>query len=149
MTELEPRASTESPHRESASVTAVLLIAHGSRRAEANGDLVQLARRIQAAIDYPIVEIAFLEIAAPDILTGAECCAARGANRVLMCPYFLSAGMHLMRDLREARGRLAKAFPHIEFRLGPPLGPHPLLDQLVIERIREAEIGVDSESGTG
>ena len=119
--------------------TAILLIAHGSRREEANEDARALAERIAARGEYPIVRAAFLELAEPDIPTGAEACVAAGATRVLMIPYFLAEGVHLHRDLVAARDELAGRFPHVDFRLGSALGPHSLLDRLVIERIREAD----------
>ena len=119
--------------------TAVLLIAHGSRHPSANDDLHALAARLLAAGEYPIVEACFLELAEPDIPTGGDRCVARGATRVLMIPYFLSAGVHLRRDLTAAREELSRRHPHVEFRLGSPLGPHPLLDSLVAARIRELE----------
>jgi sirohydrochlorin ferrochelatase len=118
---------------------AVLLIAHGSRQPAANDDLHGLAKRLVATGAYPIVEACFLELAKPDIATGGDHCVARGATRVLMVPYFLSAGVHLERDLAESRHNLSRRHPDVEFRLGPPLGPHPLLDQLVAERIRELD----------
>jgi sirohydrochlorin ferrochelatase len=120
--------------------TAVLLIAHGSRRAEANDDARALAGRIAATGEYPIVRAAFLELAGPDIPAGAEQCIAAGAARVLMVPYFLAEGVHLRRDLTAARDELAGRYPAVEFRLGAPLGPHPLLDRLVCERIRETAL---------
>jgi sirohydrochlorin ferrochelatase len=119
--------------------TAVLLIAHGSRHAPANDDLHQLVARLMEEGAYPIIEAAFLELAEPDIPAGADRCVARGAQRVLMVPYFLSAGVHLLRDLAVARDELARRHPAVEFRLGPPLGPHPLLERLVRERIRQAD----------
>ncbi len=119
--------------------TAVLLIAHGSRHAPANDDLHRLAERLSAGAGYPIVEAAFLELAEPDIAEGGGRCVARGARRVLMVPYFLSAGVHLIRDLTAARDDLKARHPGCEFRLGPPLGPHPILDRLVEERIRETD----------
>ena len=121
--------------------TAVLLIAHGSRHAPANDDLHAMAARFAAQGEYPIVEACFLELAEPDIATGARRCVDRGATRVLMIPYFLSAGVHLLRDLTKAREELSRCHPGIEFRLGPPLGPHPLLDALVAARIGELERG--------
>ena len=117
--------------------TAVLLIAHGSREPSANADLHELAARLSASGEHPIVEAAFLEVAEPDIPSGGDRCVARGATRVLMIPYFLSAGVHLRRDLTAARDDLARRYPDVEFRLGPPLGPHPLLDSLVAARVRE------------
>jgi sirohydrochlorin ferrochelatase len=120
-------------------LTAVLLIAHGSRYAQANDDLFQLAARLAATGDSPIVEASFLELADPDIPGGAARCVKRGALRVLMIPYFLSQGMHLTRDLTNARAALSQRHPGVEFRLGAPLGPDPLLDRLVRERIRQTE----------
>lgn len=117
--------------------TAILLIAHGSRHEAANDELRDLAARIEAQGKYPIVEASFLELAEPDITTGAIRCVNKGATRVLMVPYFLSAGVHLLRDLTAARDALAGLHPKVEFRLGPPLGPHPLLDALVAERIAQ------------
>jgi sirohydrochlorin ferrochelatase len=119
--------------------TAVLLIAHGSRLDAANDDARRLAARIEARGGSPIVEPAFLELAEPDIPTGADRCIARGARRVLLIPYFLAAGAHAARDLAEARDALAARHAGVEFVLAPPLGPHPLLDALVMERIAEAE----------
>jgi sirohydrochlorin ferrochelatase len=114
---------------------AILLIAHGSRHAPANDDLHELAARFVARGEYPIVEACFLELADPDILAGGARCVIRGATRVLMIPYFLSAGVHLTRDLSTARDALRSRHPGVEFRLGPALGPDPLLDRLVSERI--------------
>jgi len=121
--------------------TAVLLIAHGSRHQPANEELVALAARIAGQGGYPIVEACFLELAEPDIPAGGRRCVERGVGRVLMIPYFLSAGVHLLRDLTSARDGLMRAFPRVEFRLGPPLGPHPLLDELVAARVGELDRG--------
>jgi sirohydrochlorin ferrochelatase len=116
---------------------AILLIAHGSREPAANDDLLGLASRLAALGTYPIVEACFLELAEPDIPAGGERCVARGATRILLVPYFLSAGVHLRRDLTIARDELRRRYPGVEFRLGAPLGPHPLLDQLVEVRIKD------------
>jgi sirohydrochlorin ferrochelatase len=119
--------------------TAVLLIAHGSREPAANDDLHALADRLAATSENPIVVACFLELAEPDIPTGGERCVARGATRVLMIPYFLSAGVHLRRDLTAAREELERRHPGVAFRLGPALGPHPLLDELIAARIHEMD----------
>ena len=61
-------------------MTAVLLIAHGSRQPPANDDLHQLAARFAARGGYPIVEACFLELAEPDIADRRRRCVARGAT---------------------------------------------------------------------
>jgi sirohydrochlorin ferrochelatase len=123
--------------------TAVLLIAHGSRRTEANDDLRHLAELLLARGPYRLVEISYLELAAPSIAEGGRACAARGAKRVLMLPYFLSAGRHVTSDLEQHRIDLAREFPAVEFQLCAPLGLHPKIVDVVVDRLREG----DEESG--
>ena len=117
--------------------TAALLIAHGSRRAEANADLVKLADAVRATSQFGIVEIAYLELAQPDIPAGADACVSRGAQRVLMMPYFLSAGVHVRNDLQKFQQNFREKYPGVEFDVCEPLGLHPKLVEVVIERLRE------------
>lgn len=118
--------------------TALLLIAHGSRQEEANADLRHVASGLRAR-GWSIVEPSYLELAGPSIAESGARCLEQGAERVILVPYFLSAGVHVRRDLTEARATLAERFPGIDFRLAEPLGQHPLLVDVVAERIREAE----------
>lgn len=121
--------------------TAVLLIAHGSRRAAANDDLRRLAELLVQQGPYRVVEVSFLELTEPTIAAGGAACAARDVRRVLMLPYFLSAGVHVEQDLAEQQRALQQRFPDVEFVLCAPLGLHPLLLQIVLDRLREAERG--------
>jgi sirohydrochlorin ferrochelatase len=125
--------------RLSDNITALLLMAHGSRRPKANADLDYLVDQLRQQGRYPIVQASFLELAEPDIEQGAAQCVAQGATRVLMLPYFLSAGKHVQQDLTEICQRLANRFPHVDFHLGEPLGRHPLLLDIVIQRAQEME----------
>ena len=114
-----------------------MLIAHGSRRPEANADLVRLADAVQATDQFGIIEIAYLELADPDIPTGANNCVNRGAERVLMMPYFLSAGVHVRNDLQKFQEDFHLKYPGVTFEVCEPLGLHPKLVEVVIERLRE------------
>ncbi|MFO0811423.1 MAG: CbiX/SirB N-terminal domain-containing protein [Gemmataceae bacterium] len=114
--------------------TALLLIAHGSRQPEANADLHRVADQIRTAGHYAIVVPSYLELAEPTIEAGGSQCVEAGASRVVMVPYFLAAGVHVRRDLAAARDALDAAFPMVSFQLAEPLGPHPLLTRIVLER---------------
>ena len=131
----------EAPRVKPQERTAVLLIAHGSRRPEANADLAQVAEAVLARGPYLIVEVAYLEIAEPTIPQGARNCVDRGAERVLMLPYFLSAGNHVVEDLERHRRDLSEESPEIEFRLCGPLGLHPLMVDVVLARLEETQTG--------
>ncbi len=117
---------------------AVLLVAHGSRRPGANDDLVQLAWALRETGEFDLVETAYLELAPPDIPAGAAACAAAGATHVRILPYFLSAGTHVAEDLERHRRELAQQFPQVEFVLCGPIGLHPLMIEIVLDRLREA-----------
>jgi sirohydrochlorin ferrochelatase len=119
--------------------TALLLIAHGSRQAEANDDLHHLAERLRSLGRFPIIEPAFLELAEPTIAQAGRRCIEQGADRVILVPYFLSAGVHVGRDLQAHRDALARDFPAVAFALAEPLGPHPLLEEIVSQRAAQAE----------
>jgi sirohydrochlorin ferrochelatase len=118
--------------------TALLLIAHGSRRPEANADLEHLAGVLRADGEYQHVQPAYLELCEPAIVAGGDLCVAAGAARVVLLPYFLSAGRHVTEDLAAARDELAGRHPGVTFLLAEPLGRHPLLAQVVTERARKA-----------
>jgi sirohydrochlorin ferrochelatase len=118
--------------------TALLLIAHGSRQDEANADLHRVVAELRRRGEYKIVEASFLELAEPPIAEGAARCVAQGAGCVVLLPYFLSAGVHVRRDLTEACRSLAARFPQVDFRLAEPLGTHPLLIEVVAQRARQA-----------
>jgi sirohydrochlorin ferrochelatase len=116
--------------------TALLVIAHGSRQAEANADLHFVVDGLRRR-GWDVAEPAFLELAEPSIDEAGRRCVEQGARRVVLLPYFLSAGVHVQRDLAAARGRLAALYPGVEFRLAEPLGRHPLLLDVLAERARE------------
>jgi sirohydrochlorin ferrochelatase len=113
--------------------TGLLLIAHGSREAPANADLEHVADQLRRR-GYEIAVAAYLELAEPDIETGGRRCVELGAEQVVMVPYFLSAGVHVRRDLTAARAKLATAFPLVDFRLAEPLGRHALLIDVIVDR---------------
>lgn len=117
--------------------TAVLLIAHGSRLAAANADLLQLAEQLRSRFPGHTIETAYLELTGPTIPQGAARCVDLGATRVLLLPYFLSAGTHVTEDLRRFRTQFAEQWPSVRFELCPPLGLHPLMLEIVCDRLRE------------
>jgi sirohydrochlorin ferrochelatase len=116
---------------------ALLLIAHGSRRAEANADLEFVAAAMRERGAFGCVRCAYLELTQPTIPEGGEACVAAGATRVVMLPYFLSPGVHVREDLIEFRSELTAKFPEVEFVLAEPLGRHPLLLDIVEQRAGE------------
>jgi len=119
--------------------SAILLIAHGSRVDAANTDLKQLSLQLESRCPGEIVEPAFLELAEPTIPQGFQACIERGAGDVRLLPWFLSAGAHVTQDLEEFRRQFEEQYPNVRLRLCPPLGLHPLMIDILLDRLEQAE----------
>lgn len=83
---------------------ALLIVAHGSRRAESNTEIKTLTSEVarRAASKFDLVECAFLELAEPLIPDGINGLVARGATAIVVVPYFLAKGAHVKDDIPEA-----------------------------------------------
>jgi sirohydrochlorin ferrochelatase len=117
--------------------TAILLMAHGSRIAEANDAVREIAALVKKMTDYEIVEVSFREQHKPDIQQGVDACVAQGAERIMLVPYFLYMGAHVREDLPEEMAKAKERHPGVEFVMGKHLGVHRKLAEVVVERIAE------------
>ncbi|KIH76331.1 CbiX protein [Geoalkalibacter ferrihydriticus] len=118
--------------------TAILLMGHGSRIPAANEALHAIAAMVRECTGFEIVEVSFREQHAPNIQKGIDACVAQGAQRVLLYPYFLFAGAHVLEDLPAEMEEAARRYPGLVMALGEPLGVHAKLGEIVCERIEDA-----------
>jgi sirohydrochlorin ferrochelatase len=102
---------------------ALLLVAHGSRRESSNGEIRELTDRLREDdSDFDIVDCAFLELAEPSIPDGIRCLIRQGASEVVVLPYFLSAGRHVVEDIPGDIKQVVDEHPDVEIRQAPYLG---------------------------
>jgi sirohydrochlorin ferrochelatase len=105
-------------------MNALIIVAHGSRRAESNDEVRRLTGRVRekAGSRFAMVECAFLELAEPSIPDGIDCAIRNGAREVVVLPYFLSAGRHVAKDIPEQVSAKQAQHPDVTIRLVPHLG---------------------------
>ena len=114
---------------------AILLIDHGSVRAEANHMLSCAANLLQHMVgNNAIVRFAHMELAEPSIAQGFADCASAGATEVIAFPYMLSPGKHVSRDVPRLVSEAAAAFPNVAFRVTGAFGVHEKLAELIAIR---------------
>ena len=118
--------------------TAVLMMAHGSRIAEANNAAREVAAMVKEMTGFEIVEVSFREMHDPNIQQGIDTCVARGADRILLMPYFLFPGAHVLHDLPEEIAEAKKRYPGLVMEMGEHLGAHRKLAEIEAERIGES-----------
>ncbi len=117
--------------------TAILMMAHGSRIAEANGAAREVAAMVKEMTGFEIFEVSFRELHEPNIQQGIDACVARGAERILLMPYFLFMGAHVQHDLPEEIEEAQKRHPNLIMEMGGHLGAHRKLAEIEAERIGE------------
>ena len=116
---------------------AMVLIDHGSQRAEANLQLEELARKIRVREPEMIVRIAHLEIAEPNLGDAIEACVKDGAREIVVLPYFLGPGRHTSEDIPSLVEEACARHPGVEVHISAPLGIHDKLVDVVLERVNE------------
>ena len=118
-------------------MTGFIVFAHGSRVESANQAVREVASQMAASGQH-VVEPAFLELGAPDLTTATGLLIARGANRIVVIPYFLTLGTHMQRDLPRLALEASRAHGDIEIRVTSTLDGHPALLQALLDRANEA-----------
>ena len=117
---------------------SLLLVAHGSRRAESNVEIAALAARLasRASGEFDIVEHAFLELADPLIPDGIERCIAKGATSVQVVPYFLARGTHVADDIPEQVAIKQVEYPDMDIHITEYLGTSDKLVDVLLNLAR-------------
>ncbi len=114
---------------------AFLLVDHGSRAREANESFEEVARLVRERVGEGIVvATAHLELAPPSVPEAIASLVERNAREIVVVPYFLAAGRHSREDIPKLVSDATVAHPDVLFTIAEPLGPHPLLAELVLLR---------------
>lgn len=127
----------------------LLVIAHGSRDPRHAATVHALTARIRSLRPGLRVETGFLEFNAPSVPRVLERLAAEGTDEVVALPLLLTRAFHAKSDipsvLREARARL----PRLRISQADVLGPSPLLNAALEQRLYEAGVRPGDKSSTG
>ena len=113
----------------------VIVVDHGSRRKQSNDMLLDVAAMFQQHSGYKIVEPAHMDLAEPSLAAAFDRCVQRGARLIVIHPYFLSPGRHWNRDIPALASAAAQEHPGVPFLVTAPLGLHPLMAEIMSQRI--------------
>ncbi len=94
--------------------------------------LFELARRMEARGDAPIVEAGFLNYSEPTFEAAFEKCVARGATQITIAPYFLIAGYFVKVSLPPKIAAMSEKFPDVEVKVAEALKTHEFLADAIV-----------------
>lgn len=119
-------------------MNTLIILAHGSRREESNLEIKNLTNQVKdiAASEYDIIECAYLELAAPNLLECIDSNISKGATKITIVPYFLNSGNHVKRDIPAMIQTATDKYPDCEFNVSLCIGMSEKMPSLILERAR-------------
>ncbi len=119
----------------------MLLVAHGSRRAQSNEEIKLLTEKVSALAgdNFDLVDCAFLELAEPLIPDGIQAMIERGATSVLVVPYFLAKGAHVASDIPEEVAKVVKLHPDVDISISQYFGAAEAVPELLVKLALSSE----------
>jgi len=117
---------------------AIILLAHGSRVPEAGNGMERVVQRLRERLKNCIVEACYMSRLGPHFPEVLEKCVAEGAKKIILSPYFLHTGLHMVLDIPKMMQEKVKEFPDVKLIFGKQLGFDECLVDLVGKRIVES-----------
>lgn len=118
---------------------ALIVLGHGSRAVGAADNMEKVAAKLKERLDYEIVEICQMSgrgVLFPEVF---DRCMEQGAASVLVLPYFLHRGVHILLDVPEMMKEKAEEYPGVRIVLGSNLGFDEALVDIMMKRVGESE----------
>ncbi|WP_423895090.1 sirohydrochlorin chelatase [Candidatus Pelagadaptatus aseana] len=121
------------------SQTALVVIAHGSRRDSANQEFMQLVENLATdkAAQFARVAPAFLEQTSPTLLQACETVIKDGMKKIYVYPLFFNNGRHVGKDIPAQVVEAMEAFPGVEIELMDYFGLAPELGSTIGNHITD------------
>jgi sirohydrochlorin cobaltochelatase len=115
----------------------LLLVGHGTVDAAGVAEFVAFTRRLrkQLAVEDVDVDGGFIELSAPTVHEAWTALVDRGHRTMAAVPLVLVAAGHAKGDIPAALEREVRRDPATGFVFGRPLGPHPVLQEILVDRI--------------
>jgi sirohydrochlorin cobaltochelatase len=121
----------------------LLIVGHGTRSAAGVAEFTRFVARAGAHAGgrVPAVDGGFIELARPSVADAVTRLIPDGGRPIVAVPLVLTAAGHGKGDIPAALARELARHPGLSYRYGRPLGPHPVLQDLVAARVDAALAG--------
>ena len=116
---------------------AVIILSHGSRNKLAQQDFLDFVKAVKEKEQGLRIEQASMELSPPDIPAVVTKLYNEGIRLIIVVPFFLFRGMHIVKDVPDIIEQQKARYPDLNIVLSEVLLPDERLQDIVIERIRE------------
>ena len=119
-------------------MTVLLGVAHGSKDPGSQAVVEQLLQRASALRPGLRTAAAYVDNASPSIRRALARLTEDGVDDVVVLPLLLTPASHSKTDVAASVQAGRRAHPSVRLRYGRPLGPHPVLVDVLARRLAEA-----------
>ena len=115
----------------------LLIVGHGTRSAAGIAEFTRFVERAGSCAGgrIPAVAGGFIELARPSVADAVTRLAPDGGHPMVAVPLVLTAAGHGKGDIPAALARELRRHPGLSYYYGRPLGPHPVLQDVLEARI--------------
>jgi sirohydrochlorin cobaltochelatase len=130
------------------SALPLVLIGHGTHSPEGAAGFRRFVERVRvlAGGRLPAVDGGFIELSQPSVAEAVARMPVAAYPEMVAVPLVLSAAGHAKGDIPASLARERLRHPGLRWRYGRPLGPHPILLDLLAARIDAALAGAPRDS---
>lgn len=118
-------------------MNCLIIAAHGSRKKESNREVAELTQRLAGRLNekFDRVEHAFLQFSPPLLEEKLDELAKSGAQKIVVFPFFIGSGSHIMTDIPGLVHEKQAAFPDVKFKITRHLGRLEAIEQVIIDEV--------------
>lgn len=121
----------------------LVLVGHGTRSPAGAAEFRRFVQRVRslAGESLPAVDGGFIELSSPSVTEAVARMTVAEHPDMVAVPVVLTAAGHGKGDIPASLARETRRYPGLSWRYGRPLGPHPVLLDLLAQRIDAALAG--------
>lgn len=116
----------------------VLFLGHGSRAPGAMQGMEMVYQQIKDHFQVPNIMMCQMEGLGLNLKDAIEQSYQQGFREILVQPFFLHAGNHLLIDVPEILDHAREQFPDLRIHQGRHLGSDPALAELAYRRLQQS-----------
>ncbi|MDD9301701.1 MAG: CbiX/SirB N-terminal domain-containing protein [Desulfobacter sp.] len=115
----------------------LVVAAHGSRKKESVAEVAAFVEKLAAKASplFDRVVHGFLQFSDPLLPEVIETQVSCGASQIVVFPFFISAGSHILNDMPELVNAVAQAYPEVDFCLTRHLGAMASVEDLILDEM--------------
>ncbi len=115
---------------------ALILVDHGSKVDEANTLLIEIVDLLNKKQNtgFDFITYSHMELCSPSIADAFKLAVEKGANEIVVHPYFLAPGRHSKTDIPNMVREAASKYPKVKYRVTEPLGIHDKILDVILLR---------------